>query len=337
MNKDIKFDFNDVLLVPDVSSDISSRSEINPYTINGTLPIYNAPMDRVISLKNEKSFKDNKINVVQTRGEISEDVTTIVSYSLNEMVDLVKNGSINENRHYLIDVANGHMKKLHEFIVEFKTLYPNTFLMVGNIANSETYRVISEAGADACRINIGSGNSCSTSLNTAVGYPVGSLIVECREIARTIVGKRAEIIADGGMRNYSDVIKALALGADKVMIGGLFNKMIESAGENYLFNIVKIPQPLAYKFYNLGLPIYKSMRGMSTQEVQKDWGKSVLRASEGLLSRNKVNGSLERWTSEFTEYLRSAMSYCGARSLEEFIGEANYTLITDNSLKRIQK
>ena len=79
------------------------------------------------------------------------------------------------------------------------------------------------------------------------------------------------------------------------------------------------------------------MRGMSTQEVQKDWGKLVLRASEGLVTRNKVTGSMSKWISEFDEYLRSSMSYCGATNLEEFIGQVRYTIISENVKRRINK
>lgn len=336
MTKETKFDLADVLLTPEVTSNITTRKEVNPFTENGTLPIYNAPMDRVISRENEYVFLENKINAVQTRPLVPVFDKTIHSLSAAEMRSYFQDLQLNPKGRYLIDMANGHMKSLLDLIVDVKKSYPDIFLMVGNIANPETYKVLSDAGADAIRINIGSGNSCTTSVNTAIGYGVGSLIVECREIANSLK-KPAQIVADGGMRSYADVIKALALGADYVMIGGLLNKTIESAGDNYLFNIVKVSQKTAEKLYKMGLPIYKSMRGMSTQEVQRDWGKKELRASEGVVTRNKVTGSIEKWVKEFQEYLRSSMSYCGAKSLDEFIGEARYTLVSENVNRRYQK
>lgn len=336
MYKDIKFDLSDVLLTPAETSNIASRSSVVPYLSNGKLPLYNAPMDRVISRENEELFSLLDVNAVQTRGLSPVLSTTIHSYSLGELKSLFQDLQINVYGRYLIDMANGHMSSLLDFVKEFKQTYPDTFLMVGNIANPKTYVALSEAGADAIRIFIGSGNSCTTSVNTAIGYATGSLIVECRQLANTL-DKPALIIADGGMRDYSDIIKSLALGADSVMIGGLLNKMIESAGENYLFNTIKVPQKLAKKLFHMGFPIYKSMRGMSTVEVQKDWKKVVLRASEGIVSRNKVTGSLGSWLSDFEEYLSSTMSYCGAKNLDEFIGMVDYTIVTDNVNKRYRK
>lgn len=343
MNKKTKFDLEDVLLTPEVTTTIQSRAkDVDPYykdarrVDNFYLPIYNAPMDRVISRNNEHVFISNRINPVQTRGLNPVFQNTIHSLSLIEIKDLFSTGRIENNGRYLIDMANGHMKSLLDFVKDFKETYPDIFLMVGNIANPETYKVLSDAGADAIRINVGSGGNCSTSLNTGVGYGVASLIVECKEISNGL-SNPAQIVADGGMRTYADVIKALALGADYVMIGGLFNKTIESAGDNYLFNCIKVSQKTAERLFKLGLPIYKSMRGMSTQEVQKDWGKRVLRASEGLVTRNKVTGSMSKWISEFDEYLRSSMSYCGATNLEEFIGQARYTIISENVKRRINK
>ena len=255
MNKKTKFDLEDVLLTPEVTTTIQSRAkDVNPYykdtrrVDNFYLPIYNAPMDRVISRDNEHVFISNRINPVQTRGLNPVFQDTIHSLSLVEIKDLFRTGRIDGKGRYLIDMANGHMKSLLDFVKDFKKVYPDTFLMVGNIANPETYKVLSDAGADAIRINVGSGNNCSTSLNTGVGYGVASLIVECREISNGL-SNPAQIVADGGMRTYADVIKALALGADYVMIGGLFNKTIESAGDNYLFNCIKVSQKTAEKLF----------------------------------------------------------------------------------------
>ena len=134
----------------------------------------------------------------------------------------------------LIDIANGHMSKLIVLIEEIKRLWPHLKLMVGNIANPETFVNLGMAGADYIRCSIGSGAGCTTASNVSINYPLGSLISECY-ILRKQYGLKTKIVADGGMRNYSDVIKALGLGADYVMIGSIFNKAIESAGHNYLW------------------------------------------------------------------------------------------------------
>jgi IMP dehydrogenase/GMP reductase len=208
--------------------------------------------------------------------------------------------------------------------------------MVGNVANPETYALLSEAGADYVRIGIGNGNACSTTVHTGVGYPMASLIKECYDISCTL-DNPAKIVADGGMKDYSDIIKALALGADYVMVGSIFNKAIESCGDNYLWGKIKVCQDDARFLYDIGLPIYKKFRGMSTKEVQKKWGKQVLTTSEGVIRFRKVEYTLEKWAQNFEDYLRSSMSYCNASELKEFIGQVEFIKITDNAYNRFKK
>jgi hypothetical protein len=151
-----KFDFNDILIEPATVSRISSRKDINPY-YNGFLPLITAPMDTVISTDNEKIFHDLKINTCLPRGEHSN--LGFNSYSLNEMLTNLEN-IINPNGYYLIDIANGHMDSLITTTKSIKDKYPNLTLMVGNIANPETYALLSEAGADYVRVGIGNGGGC---------------------------------------------------------------------------------------------------------------------------------------------------------------------------------
>jgi hypothetical protein len=138
------------------------------------------------------------------------------------------------------------------------------------------------------------------------------------------------------MKNYSDVIKSISLGADYVMVGSLFNKAIESAGYNYLYGI-KINNKLANYFFKKGFPVKKHFRGMSTKGAQKAMGKTNLKTSEGVTRYRNVEYTLGGWTENFEHYLRSAMSYCDSRTLEEFIGQAKITLISDNAFKRFNK
>jgi glutamate synthase domain-containing protein 2 len=173
-------------------------------------------------------------------------------------------------------------------------------------------------------------------VHTGVGYPMASLIKECYDISCTL-DNPAKIVADGGMKDYSDIIKALALGADYVMVGSIFNKAIESCGDNYLWGKIKVCQDDARFLYDIGLPIYKKFRGMSTKEVQKKWGKQVLTTSEGVIRFRKVEYTLEKWVQNFEDYLRSSMSYCNASELKEFIGQVEFIKITDNAYNRFKK
>lgn len=178
-------------------------------------------------------------------------------------------------------------------------------------------------------------SGCTTAANVSINYPLGSLISECYAL-RKQYDLKTKIVADGGMRNYADIIKALALGADFVMLGSIFNKAIESAGFNYLWKI-RINNKTAELLWRWGFPIKKKYRGMSTKAVQRSWGKSKLVTAEGITKYQKVEYTLKQWTQHFEDYLRSAMSYSNAINLEQFIGKAEYRFITQNALRRFEK
>lgn len=328
----IKLDFNDLLIVPKKNSKISSRSEINPY-VDGFLPLFTAPMDTVVSSENSDSFLSNKIQICFPRGIDSK--KGFKSYSIDQLNKIFLNGKIDVDN-YLLDVANGHMDSVLELTKKIKKFNPFCTLMVGNVANPVTYKLLSDAGADFVRVGIGNGGGCLTTQSTGVGFPMASLIKECYEISTTLKNP-AKIVADGGMQTYSDVIKALALGADYVMLGSILNKSIESSGDNFLFKKIKVSQKIAEKAYSLGIPVYKKFRGMSTKEVQKKWGSKVLKTSEGVVRYRKVEYKLSKWVENFDHYLRSAMSYTGSLNLDDFIGKVDLVQISENSYKRFNK
>jgi hypothetical protein len=124
--------------------------------------------------------------------------------------------------------------------------------------------------------------------------------------------------------------------SDYVMIGSTFNKSIESAGFNYLWKM-RINNKTAGLLWRWGFPIKKKYRGMSTKAVQRKWGKTDLVTAEGITKYQKVEYTLEQWTENFKDYLRSAMSYCNAKTLDDFIGKAEYIFITDAARKRFEK
>ncbi len=334
----IKLDFNDLLIVPKEVTDINTRSIINPFKENGYLPLITAPMDTVVSFENISLYKENKINVCLPRCVRTDNIFTngeMNSYSISQIKDLITKNEI-RNVPYLIDVANGHMDSVLNVTKELKNKFPDIILMVGNVANPITYRLLSEAGADYVRVGIGNGGGCLTTQNTGVGYPMASLIKECYEESTTL-SKPAFIVADGGMKDYSDIIKALAIGADFVMLGSILNKSLESAGNNYLWKKIMVPQNIANKAYSFGIPVYKMFRGMSTKEVQKKWGSEKLKTSEGVIRFRRVSYTLNQWVENFEHYLRSAMSYSGAHNLDEFIGKVELVQITENAYKRFNK
>jgi GMP reductase len=339
-----KFDFKDITLVPETLSSITSRSEINIFTENGTLPIIVSPMDTVINHLNYKKFLDNDLEVCLPREEYSYDNNTFTSISLYDFEIIVTNHQkfekVPTHHKILVDIANGHMSKLYDlckyFIENIKTHHK---LMIGNIANPSTYEKFAELGVDYIRVGIGGGSGCLTSANTGIHYPMASLISECYNIKK----KRSyntNIVADGGFRNYDDIIKALALGADYVMLGGVLNKCLESCSPIYLNKWIKLNEKTSNYVWN-NLPymrkyMYKKFRGMSTKEVQKKWGRDKLITSEGISKYNKVEYTLDKWIENLQDYLKSAMSYTNSKTLDEF-KETEYVFITENALKRFNK
>lgn len=337
--KNIKFDFDDITIVPEVISPIRHRFEINPF-MDGTsyLPIMTAPMDTVVDIFNYRKFIDNNIVVAFPRGVnfIMNDEFSYNAISLDTAESLTVDAtSFNDEMYLIIDTANGNMRELYEVTKRLMILHPTLKLIIGNIANPKTYEMFAELGVYGCRIGIGGGGSCTTSANIAIHYPMGSLIQECYEIKKN-GNYNTKIISDGGMRKYSDIIKSLALGADMVMIGSMFNKMIESCSDTYLWKIIKVsglPEKWLFKYK---FPLYKKFRGMSTKEVQKKWGNKTLRTAEGIVKWNKVEYQLDGWVRNFKDYLRSAMSYTGSYTLEEF-KESEKVLITENAYRRFNK
>jgi IMP dehydrogenase/GMP reductase len=338
----MKFDWNDISIVPETLSSISSRKEVNP-AYSGKLPIFTAPMDKVIDETNVNQFVENNINVCLPRHvkyEVVKNEDYFYSYGLDEIIEILDKKSQLPKR-ILIDVANGHMQKLYDTAKKIKQTYGDKIeLMIGNIANPDTYKKYCEIGVDYIRVGIGGGSACTTSANVSIHYPMASLISECAYFKSSFENP-TKIVADGGFRNFSDIIKALALGADYVMLGGIFNKCLDSCGETFMKDsqsqYYQVDFLKAMNAFDAGVDVYKYYRGMSTKEVQKSWNRSELKTGEGITKYNKVEYTLEGWCENFTDYLKSAMSYCDSRNLNEFIGEVRYEIISQNSFMRFNK
>lgn len=339
------FDLDDISIIQSYISEISSRSECDVF-YNNFLPLIAAPMDTVIDNNNYKLFLNNGIIPCIPRGQyLNRNNKDFVfqSFGLNEIeqqIESIEELGFNEHlffnyKYVLIDIANGNMKRLFNVVKKIKLLYPNIILMVGNVANPLTFKQLCLCGADYVRLGIGGGSACLTASNLGIYYPIGSLITECYKIKKDNYFK-TKIIADGGMKSYMDIIKSLALGADFVMCGSLFNKCIESSGFNYLYNI-KINNKIAKFLWYHGFPIKKKYRGMSTKSVQKSWGKTKLTTAEGITKYQNVDYDLNKWTTNFKDYLKSCMSYCNCNNLNEFIGEVEWKFISANSFKRFFK
>jgi len=342
-----QFDFDDIIIIPKTKTHISSRyKEIQ---LSHNLPLFTAPMDTVVDINNYNEFRQNGINVALPRTTSPQDYNKIpsdvfIGMGIEQIDFQLKTNlrNIAKDQHILIDVANGHMQKLFDYCQEIKRLRSDIILMIGNIANPETYRWYAEnTDVNYIRVGIGNGCGCLTTKQSGVGYPMASLIYATYEVKKDLLRtnnnrKVPAIVADGGMKDYSDVIKALALGADYVMLGSIFNKTLESCAQNYLYGI-KINKKLAWFFFKKKYPVKKYFRGMSTKAAQKAMGKIVFRTSEGVVRYRKVEYHLSGWCNNFEHYLRNAMSYSNTKTLDRFIGKVEICQITKNAYDRFNK
>ena len=194
----MKLDFNDLLIVPKEVSSINSREKINPFDIEGFLPLMTAPMDTVVNQDNAFDFNHSKIRVCMPRNDKS--YVGFNSYSYNDIKKLYDSEQLNEYDSYLIDVANGHMSNILDITLAIKTKYKSLKLMVGNFANPKTYTLLSNAGADYVRVGIGNGGGCLLE-NSIILTKLGDKLIQDVEIGDYVLTHTGE---------YKKVISVIA-------------------------------------------------------------------------------------------------------------------------------
>lgn len=346
LNKEIKYGLNDISIVQAPYSTINSRPVCSVFDKNGKLPLFTAPMNTVVDETNYQLFNEHNIYSILPRTVSLEKrkelcVNNWCAFSLLEFKNMIVGGDFDDNivRYILIDTANGNMVSIVEAIKACKDIYgKNVIIMAGNIANPETYVLLSEAGVNYLRVGIGGGYGCLTSSNTSIHYPMASLIDECFKKSLTLKNP-AYIVADGGIRNYSDIIKCLALGADYCMAGSTFNKMLESAGPTTIDGeiIDQYSENANIIFKGKRKKLYKVFYGMSTKRAQSEMGSEKLKTSEGIERVQEVEYTMSQWVENFEDYLKSAMSYTNSRDLDDFIGEVETIIISPSAQNAINK
>ena len=207
----------------------------------------------------------------------------------------------------VIDTAHGHSKYVIETLRKVRAAYPNLLIVVGNIATGEAAKALAKAGADTVKVGIGPGSICTTRVIAGVGVPQLDAI---HNVATALKGSDVTLIADGGIRYSGDMVKALAAGADSVMMGSMFAGVEESPGETILYNGRR------YKSYR-GMGSLEAMQQGSKdryfQDVEEDIKKLV---PEGIAARVPYVGTLSEVVYQLVGGLRAGMGYCGAKDLE---------------------
>ena len=223
----------------------------------------------------------------------------------------------------IIDTAHGHTKGVVSVLKLIKASFPELDVVVGNIATAEAAKYLADAGADAVKVGIGPGSICTTRVVAGVGFPQFSAVLE---VAEALKGTGVPVIADGGIRYTGDIPKALAAGADCVMLGSLLAGTKESPGETIIYEGRK----------------FKSYRGMGSVEAMKEGSKDRYfqdveddikkLVPEGIVGRVPYKGDLFESIHQFIGGLRAGMGYCGAKDIETLKEIGRFVKITSSGI-----
>ena len=223
----------------------------------------------------------------------------------------------------IIDTAHGHTKGVVMVLKDIKKKFPDLEVIVGNIATAEAAKYLVDAGADAVKVGIGPGSICTTRVVAGVGFPQFSAVLE---VADAIKGSGVPVIADGGIRYTGDIPKAIAAGADCVMLGSLLAGTKESPGETIIYEGRK------FKSYR-GMGSVEAMKQGSKdryfQDVEDDIKKLV---PEGIVGRVPYKGDLVESIHQFIGGLKAGMGYCGAKDIETLKETGKFVKITSSGI-----
>jgi len=318
MNKGITYD--DVLLVPQYS-DILSRREVSLTTDFGkeielSLPIIASPMDTVSEADMAGNLGElGGLSIIHRYNTVEEQSAMIASLGkkvlvgaavgvlddyMDRSVAAIEAGA----KVICIDVAHGHHILMKTAIESIRELVgENIHIMAGNVATLEGFNDLADWGADSIRCNIGGGSICTTRIQTGHGVPGLETIFQCAKSDRD-----AKIIADGGIKNSGDIVKAFAAGADAVMLGSLLAGTDCSPGTIFKTETGELR---------------KTYRGMASAAAQRDW-RGRVSSCEGVSSSVPYRGKLADVVKELERGIRSGLSYSGARSVSELRAKAQW-------------
>ena len=322
---DIKLDFSDVLIRPKRST-LSSRKEVNlkrTYTFKHSgweytgVPIMAANMDGVGTLAMATALNEHNLFTCLTKTYDEDDLgDTIGKISKNNFAVSTGTGDkdfqklqriINvcpEIQFICIDVANGYSEHFGDYVARVRAAYPSHTIIAGNVVTADMTQELILRGADIVKVGIGPGSVCTTRIQTGVGYPQLSAIIECADAAHGLGG---HIIADGGCVCPGDVAKAFGAGADFVMLGGMFAGHDEGGGQIYE-DFTYSPKKLFVEFY-----------GMSSDTAmdKHHGGVADYRSSEGRTVRIPYKGCVNDTVLNILGGLRSSCTYVGAPTLKQ--------------------
>ncbi|MGI6125384.1 MAG: IMP dehydrogenase [Planifilum sp.] len=221
----------------------------------------------------------------------------------------------------VVDTAHGHSRNVLETVAELRRRYPDLCIVGGNVATAEGTRDLIEAGASVVKVGIGPGSICTTRVVAGIGVPQVTAIYDCATVARQY---GVPIIADGGIRYSGDIVKAIAAGADAVMLGSLFAGTEEAPGESEIF------QGRRFKVYR-GMGSLGAMKAGSRDRYFQENEKKLV--PEGIEGRVPYKGPLADTVFQLIGGLKAGMGYCGVKNLQELKEKTRFIRVTNASLR----
>lgn len=321
---DETYSFDDVLLLPQ-KSDINSRAEVDLASNIGnatyTLPIVSSPMDTVTESRMGIAMSEaGGLGIVHRYCSMEDQCNMMVpgivtaaavgvSGDFKERVTKLKEAGM---KTVCVDVAHGHHSMTESALKWLKDSFAEDLSVIaGNVATPDGFKDLSDWGADAVRVGIGGGSICSTRIQTGHGMPTFHSVLGCK-----FADADAKIIADGGIKTAGDIVKALAAGADFVMLGSMLAGTDEAPGDVFVSSDNK-----KYKVY----------RGMASVEAQVAW-RGEARSLEGVSTTIPYKGSVWDILMNLAQNVRSGLSYSGARTIPEFQAKAHFIRQTNSSI-----
>jgi len=328
--------FDDVLLVPRFSSVLPHQVDIKTKLSNKiklNIPFLSSAMDTVTESRMAITIaKAGGMGVIHRNLDIKKQSEEVLKVKKNKSLLVgaaigTSDKDIERARRLLdsgidlivIDTAHGHSIKVLKILSKIKKISKNLNICVGNIATGEAAKRLYNEGADILKVGIGPGSICTTRIIAGIGVPQITAIMN---VKKSLKNKNIKIIADGGIKFSGDIVKALAAGADAIMMGSIFAGTDESPGRKFKF------RNKMYKTYRGMGSIGAMSAGSSNRYFQKNYKDKSKFIAEGVESRVEYKGSVSEIIYQLQGGLRSSMGYIGAKNIELIKKKAKFIKIT---------
>ena len=327
--------FDDVLLIPQYSSVLPSETNIS---LNLTkkiflkVPFLSSAMDTVTESKMAIAMAlAGGIGVIHRNLSIKDQVKEITKVKNRKLIVGAAVGTSKEDLErakalinngcdmIVVDTAHGHSAKVLKILSKLKKIEKNISLCVGNIATGEAAKRLYDSGADIIKVGIGPGSICTTRMVAGIGVPQISAILEVKQALKN---KKIKIISDGGIKFSGDIAKALAAGADAIMMGSIFAGTDESPGKKF-----KVKGKIYKQYRGMG-SIGAMSSGSANRYFQKNFKDKSKFVPEGVEGRVEYKGSISKIIHQLQGGLRSSMGYIGAKNLGQISKNAKFIKIT---------